>query len=66
MEKRAAFTTVAKACVVLIITFWIASLWIFGGLWKSADRAHLLNVLVVDFDGGPIGMVARLKFRNYC
>ncbi|KAL8278936.1 hypothetical protein RQP46_008605 [Phenoliferia psychrophenolica] len=50
-----AFVTVTKLAVLLIFTFWIASLWLYGSLWQTGPRTHHLKILVADFDGGEIG-----------
>ncbi|KAM0749998.1 hypothetical protein T439DRAFT_326874 [Meredithblackwellia eburnea MCA 4105] len=41
--------------VILVLTFWFVAMWLFGTLYKSSEKAYRLNVIVADFDQGPVG-----------
>ncbi|KAM0749826.1 hypothetical protein T439DRAFT_357348 [Meredithblackwellia eburnea MCA 4105] len=40
---------------MLIVVFWAVACWMYGTLYRSEDHAYKLNVIVADFDQGPVG-----------
>lgn len=42
--------------ITLTFGFWFVAIWIFGSTYEQQSKSANLNVLVIDNDGGPIGM----------
>lgn len=43
------------ASVFLLISLWLNAAWIYGSLYRQAERAQYLDVVVIDLDGSDIG-----------
>ncbi|GAA6013432.1 hypothetical protein JCM10207_008842 [Rhodosporidiobolus poonsookiae] len=55
LRTKIVLTNLLKAGASFQIVFWICALWLFGSLYKGAEKTHRLTVLVADFDGADVG-----------
>ncbi|KAH6713230.1 hypothetical protein BKA61DRAFT_520434 [Leptodontidium sp. MPI-SDFR-AT-0119] len=54
--KRKPFVIgVVMSSLSVIMMFFVVMSYLYGSLYKSPSRAHRLNILAVDYDGGVIG-----------
>lgn len=53
--RRLFVLSLCGASIFLIICVWLIASWIYGSIYRQEDRAHNLEILVLDLDGGEIG-----------
>jgi hypothetical protein len=53
--RRLFVHSLCGASIFLIVCVWLIAPWIYGSIYRQEDRAHHLEILVVDLDGGDIG-----------
>ncbi|CDR46497.1 hypothetical protein NBRC10512_001631 [Rhodotorula toruloides] len=61
---RLALRKLIPAGVLFLPVFFITALWMYGALYHTAEHAHNLSVLVVDFDGGSVGAALLAAVRS--
>lgn len=63
--KKKPFAIAIISTAILLILLFLANLsYLYGSLFKSGDRAHNINVLAVDFDGGVIGQALSAVYQE--
>ncbi|KAH8653400.1 hypothetical protein BX600DRAFT_440478 [Xylariales sp. PMI_506] len=53
--RRTFVAALCGASVFLLVSLWLNAAWIYGSLFRQSERAHNLEILLIDLDGGDIG-----------
>ncbi|KAH6885184.1 hypothetical protein B0T10DRAFT_492152 [Thelonectria olida] len=59
-----ALKALAGVAVAILIVFLGDLSYLFGATFRAGDRVHALNVLVVDYDGGPVGQSVARAYQS--
>jgi hypothetical protein len=62
-RRRIAAGALTGVGVAILIVFLADLSYLFGATFRASDRVHALNVLVVDYDGGPVGQSVALAYK---
>ncbi|KAF4463193.1 Nitrosoguanidine resistance SNG1 [Fusarium albosuccineum] len=63
--KRAMSAKILLGVMVAILVVFLADLsYLFGATFKVNDRVSALNILVVDYDGGPVGQAVSNAYKS--
>jgi hypothetical protein len=63
-RKRKFFLAIGVLSIMLQLLFSGNMSYLYGSIWKSADRYHAFKVLYIDYDGGVVGQSVRQAYQQ--
>lgn len=63
-RRSIAVKALTGVAVAILVVFLADLSYLFGAAFRVGDRVHALKVLVVDYDGGPVGQSVSLAYQK--